>query len=161
MRDLILQCAGVAGIAVALIHGVLGETKVFAKATIQPESLRTLIRLVWQAGTVAWIGGGVLLIAAPSFGIGERAALDRRDDRRGLRLCRRRQRLVVARPRFWLESARRRRRARGRGVLKPYCSPVSPLVRFLARSISVTAIRISARVFRSGASSIACFSAGP
>ena len=65
MRDLILQCAGVAGIAVALIHGVLGETKVFAKATIQPESLRTLIRLVWQAGTVAWIGGGVLLIAAP------------------------------------------------------------------------------------------------
>jgi hypothetical protein len=28
---------------------------VFAKATIQPESLRTLIRLVWQAGTVAWI----------------------------------------------------------------------------------------------------------
>ena len=64
MRDLILQCAGVAGIAVALIHGVLGETKVFARATIQPESLRTLIRLVWQAGTVAWIGGGVLLIAA-------------------------------------------------------------------------------------------------
>ena len=45
MRDLILQCAGVAGIAVALIHGVLGETKVFARATIQPESLRTLIRL--------------------------------------------------------------------------------------------------------------------
>jgi hypothetical protein len=67
MRDLILQCAGVAGIAVALIHGVLGETKAFARATIQPESLRTLIRLVWQAGTVAWIGGGVLLIAAPSM----------------------------------------------------------------------------------------------
>jgi len=53
MRDLILQCAGVAGIAVALIHGVLGETKVFAKATIQPESLRTLIRLVWP---VPWPG---------------------------------------------------------------------------------------------------------
>ena len=68
MRDLILQFAGVAGIAVALIHGVLGETKVFARATIQPESLRTLIRLVWEAGSVAWIGGGVLLIAAPSFG---------------------------------------------------------------------------------------------
>jgi hypothetical protein len=64
MRDLILQCAGAAGILVAIIHGVLGETKVFAKATIQPERLRTLIRLVWQAGTVAWIGGGVLLLAA-------------------------------------------------------------------------------------------------
>ena len=42
-----------------------------------------------------------------------------------------------------------------------YCNPVSPLVRFLARSISVTATRISARVLRSGASSMACFSAGP
>jgi hypothetical protein len=42
-----------------------------------------------------------------------------------------------------------------------YCSGGSPLVRFLARSISVTAIRISARVLRSGASSIACFSGGP
>lgn len=68
MRDIILQCAGVAGILVALIHGVLGETRVFSRATIEPENLRTLIRLVWQAGTVAWIGGGVLLLAAPSLG---------------------------------------------------------------------------------------------
>jgi len=65
MRDLLLQAAGLSAIAVALIHGVLGETQVFARATIEPPRLRTLIRLVWQAGTVAWIGGGVLLIAAP------------------------------------------------------------------------------------------------
>ena len=54
-------------------------------------------------------------------------------------------------------------RRSGTKIARPgaYCRPVSPLVRFLARSISVTAIRISARVFRSGASSIACFSAGP
>ncbi|HZC97591.1 MAG TPA: hypothetical protein VE267_15970 [Bradyrhizobium sp.] len=65
MRDLLLQCSGLAAIAAALIHGILGETKVFARATIEPPRLRTLIRLVWQAGTVAWIGGGVLLIAAP------------------------------------------------------------------------------------------------
>jgi hypothetical protein len=65
MRDLLLQCSGLAAIAAALIHGVLGETKVFARATIEPRRLRTLIRLVWQAGTVAWIGGGVLLLAAP------------------------------------------------------------------------------------------------
>src|SRR5258706_16445626 len=65
MRDILLQCSGVGAIAVALIHGVLGETKVFARATIEPPRLRTLIRLVWQAGTVAWIGGGVLLMAAP------------------------------------------------------------------------------------------------
>ena len=65
MRDVLLQCSGVAAIVVALIHGMLGETKVFARATIEPPRLRTLIRLVWQAGTVAWIGGGVLLLAAP------------------------------------------------------------------------------------------------
>src|SRR5437764_10289806 len=65
MRDVLLQCAGLGAIAVALIHGVLGETKVLARATIHPARLRTLIRLVWQAGTVAWIGGGVLLMAAP------------------------------------------------------------------------------------------------
>ncbi len=68
MRDLLLQCSGVAAIAVALIHGVLGETRIFAATnniTIEPRGLRTLLRLVWQAGTVAWIGGGVLLIAAP------------------------------------------------------------------------------------------------
>ena len=67
MRDLLLQCAGVLTIIVALIHGVLGETKVFARARIEPERLRTLIRLVWQASTVAWIGGGVLLIAVPGM----------------------------------------------------------------------------------------------
>ncbi|RZN08627.1 hypothetical protein CWO91_21465 [Bradyrhizobium genosp. SA-3] len=65
MRDLLLQCSGAAAVVLALIHGMLGETKVFARATIEPLRLRTLIRLVWQAGTVAWIGGGVLLLAAP------------------------------------------------------------------------------------------------
>jgi hypothetical protein len=67
MRDLLLQVSGVAAIAVALIHGWLGETRVFARASIEPARLKTLIRLVWQAGTIAWIGGGVLLIAAPSM----------------------------------------------------------------------------------------------
>lgn len=65
MRDLLLQCSGLAAIAAALIHGVLGETKVFARATIEPPRLRTLIRLVWQLSTIGWIGGGVLLMAAP------------------------------------------------------------------------------------------------
>ncbi|PIT05871.1 membrane protein [Bradyrhizobium nitroreducens] len=65
MRDLLLQCAGVLTIVVALIHGYLGEAKVFARARIEPERLRTLIRLVWQASTIAWIGGGVLLIVVP------------------------------------------------------------------------------------------------
>jgi hypothetical protein len=68
MRDLLLQLSGLAAIAAALMHGVIGETRIFPRATIEPPRLRTLIRLVWQAGTVAWIGGGVLLVAAPLMG---------------------------------------------------------------------------------------------
>ena len=67
MRDVLLQCSGLAAIAAALIHGVIGQTKVFPRITIEPQRLRTLLRLVRQASTVAWIGGGVLLLAAPSM----------------------------------------------------------------------------------------------
>jgi len=65
MRDFLLQGAGLLAVAAALIHGILGEVVVFKRVTISPERLRTLLRLVWQVGTVAWIGCGVLLIAAP------------------------------------------------------------------------------------------------
>ena len=65
MRDLLLQAAGVLGLAVAVLHGVLGETKVFARARIEPERLRQLVRLVWHCSAVAWAGVAILLIAAP------------------------------------------------------------------------------------------------
>jgi uncharacterized membrane protein HdeD (DUF308 family) len=68
MRDVLLQAAGLVAILVSIAHGVLGETTVFARATVEPPRLRTLLRLVWQAGTLAWIAGGVLLIAAPWMG---------------------------------------------------------------------------------------------
>lgn len=68
MRDFLLQTAGVVAILVSIAHGVLGETKVFARGTVEPPRLRMLLRLVWQAGTVAWIAGGVLLFAAPWMG---------------------------------------------------------------------------------------------
>jgi hypothetical protein len=67
MRDILLQCSGVLAIAAAAIHGVLTETKIFPRMTIEPQSLRTLSRFVWQIPTVAWIAGGVLLIALPSI----------------------------------------------------------------------------------------------
>jgi hypothetical protein len=67
MRDVLLQLSGFTAITAAIIHGVLGETKVFARATIEPPRIRLLIRMVWQAGTVAWIGGGVLLLMAPAM----------------------------------------------------------------------------------------------
>jgi hypothetical protein len=67
MRDILLQCAGVVAIAAAAIHGVLTETRVFPRVTIEPQGLRTLFRLVWQIPTVAWIAFAVLLMAAPSM----------------------------------------------------------------------------------------------
>jgi hypothetical protein len=68
MRDILLQCSGLLAIATSIAHGVLGEMTVFARATIEPKRLGTLIHGVWQAGTVAWIAGGVLLLAAPWMG---------------------------------------------------------------------------------------------
>lgn len=67
MRDILLQVSGAVAIAAALIHGVLSETRVFPRVTIEPQRLRTLFRFVWQVPTVAWIAAGVLLIAAPSM----------------------------------------------------------------------------------------------
>jgi len=117
MRDLLLQCSGVAAIAVALIHGVLCETRVFARVTIEPPRLRNLIRLVWQASTVAWIGGGVLLIAAPLM-----ASEPARHWIIVTLACvfgvrRSGQRLGHPRPTFWMDGAQRRGRAGGRRVL--------------------------------------------
>ena len=68
MRDLTLQVAGVLAILVAVGHGALGELRVFARARIEPHRTRNLLRGIWQASTVDWIGMGVLLIAAPAFG---------------------------------------------------------------------------------------------
>jgi hypothetical protein len=68
MRDLALQIAGVLAILAGVVHGVLGETRVFPRAQIEPAWVKRLMRAVWQCSAVAWIGGGALLIAAPSFG---------------------------------------------------------------------------------------------
>ncbi len=68
MRDVLLQCSGMIAIVAAVIHGVLGEARVFPRVGIEPARLRNLFRVVWQAATVAWIGAGLLLIAAPGMG---------------------------------------------------------------------------------------------
>ena len=64
MRDL-FYAAGILALAAAFLHGVLGETRVFARVRIDPERLRLLIRLVWHCSVVAWAALAVLLIAAP------------------------------------------------------------------------------------------------
>ncbi len=67
MRDLALQAAGALAILVAIAHGAIGELRVFARARIEPQRTRHLLRGIWQASTLDWIGFGVLLIAAPAF----------------------------------------------------------------------------------------------
>jgi hypothetical protein len=68
MHNLLVQLAGILALATSAAHGVIGETKVFARARIEPQRLRLLMRLVWQAGTVAWMSLAILLIAAPKLG---------------------------------------------------------------------------------------------
>ena len=68
MRDVLLYAAGILGLAATFLHGYLGETRVFARVRIEPERLRTLIRLVWHCSVVAWAALAVLLLAAPAMG---------------------------------------------------------------------------------------------
>ena len=68
MHDLALQCAGILAILIAVCHGVIAELAIFAKARIDPPGTRRLLRLIWQASTLDWIGIGVLLIVAPALG---------------------------------------------------------------------------------------------
>ena len=65
MRDFLLYASGTLGLAVAFVHGWLGETRVFARVRIEPARTRQLIRLVWHCSAVAWAGVAVLLIVAP------------------------------------------------------------------------------------------------
>jgi hypothetical protein len=68
MRVLLVLSAGILGIAAALVHGYLGETKLFASARIEPRRARLLLRGVWHCSVVAWLAMGVLLILVPTMG---------------------------------------------------------------------------------------------
>jgi hypothetical protein len=68
MHDMALEAAGALAILVAIVHGTIGELRVLPNARIAQPRTRNLLRVVWQASTVDWIGMGVLLIAAPALG---------------------------------------------------------------------------------------------
>ena|SRR5215472_4689459 len=68
MRDWFLYASGTLGLASAFVHGLLGETRVFARARIEPDRLGRLMRGVWHCSTVAWAGLAVLPIVAPWMG---------------------------------------------------------------------------------------------
>jgi hypothetical protein len=66
MRDVALMIAGGLAIVAALVHSGIGEAYIFPRARIDPRWVMPVMRAVWHCISVAWIGGGVLLIAAPS-----------------------------------------------------------------------------------------------
>jgi hypothetical protein len=68
MRDYFLYVAAALGIAAAVVHSWLGETRIFPRTRIDPERLTLLMRLVWHSASVGWAAAAVLLIAAPSLG---------------------------------------------------------------------------------------------
>ena len=72
MANFLLNLAGAMGMLTALVHGYQGETRVFARARIEPAKARTISRLGWQCGTVGWLAVGALLWAAA--GLHEAAA---------------------------------------------------------------------------------------
>ena len=118
MRDLLLQCSGVAAIAVALIHGVLGETKVFAArhhraaaaADPDPAGLAGRHRGVDRRRRAA--ARGALGWRRSRRGTGSSLTLACR-----VRLRRARQCLGDARPAFRLDGAERGGGDGGRGIL--------------------------------------------
>jgi hypothetical protein len=75
MSDLLVQAAGFLGIVGALVHGYLGETRIFPATRIEPHRARLLLRVVWHCTVVAWGAMGVLLILVPMLGPSDRARI--------------------------------------------------------------------------------------
>jgi hypothetical protein len=71
MRDLFVQAAGVLAIVVALVHGYLGESKVFVAARIEPGWASRLMRSLYRCTVIDWAALGVLLILVPTMASGQ------------------------------------------------------------------------------------------
>lgn len=67
LAHIAMQLGGVVGAVTGVIHGYLGETKIFRPARIEPPYVRRMARLGWQCGAAAWVAMGLLLIAAAGF----------------------------------------------------------------------------------------------
>jgi hypothetical protein len=68
MSDLLVQAAGVLGIAVALLHGYLGQTQLFAKVPIASRRARRILWVIFHNSVVSWTAVGILLILVPTLG---------------------------------------------------------------------------------------------
>lgn len=65
MDFIIFPLAGALGVATALAHGYLGETRVIAPATFPNAQARDFVRAMWQLSTATWVAGSLIIAAAP------------------------------------------------------------------------------------------------
>ncbi|HXW27227.1 MAG TPA: hypothetical protein VEK73_20950 [Xanthobacteraceae bacterium] len=68
MKDVLVQAAGCLGIAAALVHGYLGETRLLTNARIEPSRVRRWLRVILHCSVVDWAAMGALLVLAPTIG---------------------------------------------------------------------------------------------
>ena len=62
---ILLVSAGLLCVAVALLHGYLGETKLIAPANFPNRQARLLVGAVWQLSTATWVVSGIVIAASP------------------------------------------------------------------------------------------------
>jgi hypothetical protein len=68
MSDLLVRAGGLMAVVISLIHGYLGETKLFPKAAIQSRGAERMLHAVYHCGsTLTWLVFGVLLLLAPAM----------------------------------------------------------------------------------------------
>lgn len=61
----LLVASGLLAIAVALLHGYLGQTRLIAPATFTSRKVRQMMIAMWQLTSAVWIGCGLVIASAP------------------------------------------------------------------------------------------------
>lgn len=61
----LLLASGLLAIAVAILHGYLGETRLIAPATFPDRQARRFVSAIWQMSTALWIACGAIIAGSP------------------------------------------------------------------------------------------------
>lgn len=64
-KNILLRSAGILAIITAMFHAISGDS--ILRALELPEFELTFVRATYQLGSMGWLAGGVLLIAAASM----------------------------------------------------------------------------------------------
>jgi len=76
MANLFLYIAGALTLAIAIIHGYLGATKVVGPSTAPNPSTKRILHAIMFLSAVYWFFGGLVLLATPVLfeGVGRQGA---------------------------------------------------------------------------------------